>query len=174
MKMLLYIIRHGDPYYKTDTLTPRGRMQAEAVGKRIYDSGINRIFSSPMGRAIETAAPACRMLGLEASIEEWTHEIGSEKTTTFPDGKKKSVTLVQNTYLRENGAIDIGYDDALTAPAFNETKMGDALKYIEENGNDFLERLGYKYENGVYRTLYSLQFRTDDGSIVLPKSLLKD
>ena len=55
------------------------------------------------------------------------------------------------TGLFENGAINIGYDDALTAPAFNETRMGEALKYIEENGNDFLERLGYKYENGVYR-----------------------
>ncbi len=29
-------------------------------------------------------------------------------------------------------------------------------------------------QDGIYRTLYSLQFRTDDGSVVLPKSLLKD
>ena len=28
--MLLYIIRHGDPIYATDTLTERGRHQAEA------------------------------------------------------------------------------------------------------------------------------------------------
>jgi len=151
--MLLYIIRHGDPHYKTDTLTPRGRVQAEAVGKRIADSRIDRIFSSPMGRAYETAQPACRLLGLECNIEDWTHEIGSEKNTTFPDGVKKSITLVQNTYLRENGAIDIGYDDALTAPGFNETRMDEALKYIEENGNEFLERLGYKAENGVYRII---------------------
>ena len=45
--MLLYIIRHGDPDYKTDTLTDRGKLQAEAVGKRMYDAGIERIFSSP-------------------------------------------------------------------------------------------------------------------------------
>ena len=25
------------------------------------------------------------------------------------------------------------------------------LAYIEENGNKFLEKLGYKYENGIYR-----------------------
>jgi len=31
--------------------------------------------------------------------------------------------------------------------------MGAALEYIEKNGNDFLERLGYKEENGVYRIL---------------------
>lgn len=32
--MLLYLIRHGDPDYTTDSLTERGIAQAEAVGKR--------------------------------------------------------------------------------------------------------------------------------------------
>ena len=66
--MLLYIVRHGDPIYETDTLTERGKLQAEAVGQRMFDAGIDRIFSSPMGRAKETADPACRLLRLEKSI----------------------------------------------------------------------------------------------------------
>ena len=70
--MLLYIVRHGDPNYEVDCLTERGKLQAEAVGKRIFDSGINQIYSSPMGRARETAAPACRLLGLDCQIEEWS------------------------------------------------------------------------------------------------------
>ena len=41
--MLLYIVRHGDPDYEKDCLTERGKLQAEAVGKRIFDSGINQI-----------------------------------------------------------------------------------------------------------------------------------
>ena len=61
--MLLYIIRHGDPIYPTDSLTDRGKIQAEAVGKRMFDAKIDRIFSSPMGRAMQTAEPACRLLG---------------------------------------------------------------------------------------------------------------
>jgi len=92
--MLLYIIRHGDPDYSTDSLTERGILQAEAVGKRIYASGINRIFTSPMGRARQTAEPACRLLGLEAAVEEWTHEIGREMFTTFPDGVYHSVGIL--------------------------------------------------------------------------------
>ena len=74
--MLLYIIRHGDPDYATDTLTERGKLQAEAVGKRMLAAKIDRIFTSPMGRARETAAPACRMLGLTAQVEDWAAEIG--------------------------------------------------------------------------------------------------
>ena len=108
--MLLYIVRHGDPIYETDSLTERGKLQAEAVGKRMYDARIDRIFSSPMGRARETAEPACRMLGLEKQIEEWTHEIGDERLTPYPDGNLKSVTLLQNTLYLENGNINLPYE----------------------------------------------------------------
>ena len=151
--MLLYIIRHGDPIYETDSLTERGKRQAEAVGKRLYDAKIDRIFSSPMGRAMETAEPACRMLGIEKNIEPWAHEIGDERLTSFPDGIKKSITLVQNTYYLENGNINLPYERSLECAGINETKMDVAVKYIEENGKEFLERLGYKYENGIYRIL---------------------
>ena len=41
--MLLYIVRHGDPNYEVDCLTERGKLQAEAIGKRIFDAGINQI-----------------------------------------------------------------------------------------------------------------------------------
>ena len=43
--MLLYIIRHGDPNYEKDCLTERGKLQAEAVGKRMFNAKIDRIFS---------------------------------------------------------------------------------------------------------------------------------
>lgn len=88
--MLLYIIRHGDPDYASDSLTERGKLQAEAVGKRLFDSGINQIYSSPMGRARQTAAPACRLLNLDCKIENWSREVGNERLTPFPDGKMKS------------------------------------------------------------------------------------
>ena len=92
--MLLYIVRHGEPDYVTDTLTERGKLQAEAVGRRIFDSGINQIYASPMGRARQTAAPACRLLGLPCQIEDWAHEVEEERLTPLPDGKLKSVSVV--------------------------------------------------------------------------------
>lgn len=151
--MLLYIIRHGDPIYVTDSLTEKGKLQAEAVGKRIASSGINRIFSSPMGRARMTAEPACRLLGLDYTVEEWAHEIEDERLTPFPDGKLKSVSLLQNTHYRENGNIDLPYDRAYEAQGFSESHMKEAVARIEAGGREFLERLGYKEENGVYRIL---------------------
>ncbi len=150
--MLLYIIRHGDPDYTTDTLTERGWAQAEAVGKRMADAGINRVFSSPMGRARQTAEPTCRLLGLDYTVEEWAHEIGDEhRLTPYPDGKLKSVSLVDRAHFRRDGGIDLSYERAFEAPGFSESNMKDAQDKISAGGRDFLERLGYKEQDGVYR-----------------------
>ena len=151
--MLLYIVRHGDPNYVDDCLTERGRLQAEAVGKRIAASGINQIYSSPMGRAKQTAEPACRLLGLDCHIEDWSHEVEDERLSMEPYGKATSVSLIQNTYFLENGGIDLPYERAFEAVSFRSSGMKEAQARIVAGGREFLERLGYKEENGVYRIL---------------------
>lgn len=151
--MLLYIVRHGDPDYATDSLTEKGILQAEAVGKRLSKAGINKIFSSPMGRARQTAQPLCRMLELEYSVEEWTHEIGQEMFASHPDGRRTSMGGIPSYCFRENGGIDLPFEREMEAPVLNETQMDTVFPYLEENGRDFLERLGYKEENGVYRII---------------------
>ena len=44
--MLLFYIRHGDPVYDPDSLTPLGLKQAEAVAKRLALFGIDEIYAS--------------------------------------------------------------------------------------------------------------------------------
>ena len=61
--------------------------------------------------------------------------------------------MVQNTYYRENGGIDLSYDRAFEAVSFRSSGMKTATERIEQGGREFLERLGYKEENGVYRIL---------------------
>jgi probable phosphoglycerate mutase len=152
--MLLYIIRHGDPIYVTDTLTERGKLQAEAVGKRLAKVGIDRIFTSPMGRARETAEPLCRLLGKEYTVEDWTHEIEDERLTPFPDGVMKSVSVVQNTYFRADGNLYLDYEHAGECDGFRESGMAGKTKWIEAQGDAFLERLGYRKEGENYRILF--------------------
>ena len=150
--MLLYIIRHGDPDYSTDSLTPKGILQAEAVGQRMKEIGLDRIFSSPMGRARQTAEPACRLLGLPCEIEHWTHEVGKEKNTIINDKPVSLVDLPGPRFL-ENGSWHLNVSDTFDCPAFEHTRMPEVYKFIHDNGRDFLERLGYREENGVYRIL---------------------
>lgn len=150
--MILYIIRHGEPGHD-GALTEKGWKQAEAVGKRLEKAKIDKIFTSPILRAKQTSEPACRLLGITAGIEEWSHEIGDERITSFPDGVRKSISFVQNTYFLENGNMNLPYDKAFECEPFKQSEMKKAVDYIEKNGNEFLERLGYKEENGVYRIL---------------------
>lgn len=151
--MRLYIIRHGEPDPATGALTENGWRQAKAVGTLLSHAGIDRIYSSPYLRAQQTAEPACILLGLSAEIEEWTHEIGGERNTCFPDGIKRSVSAIQNTHYRENGNIDLSFREAYECDYIKQSGMKSAVSYIEENGRLFLQKLGYQEENGVYRIL---------------------
>jgi probable phosphoglycerate mutase len=86
--MLLYIVRHGDPIYETDSLTERGKLQAEAVGKRMYDARIDRIFSSPMGRARETAEIALPGVPYEVTPLIREISVGDLEGIRFVDGAR--------------------------------------------------------------------------------------
>ncbi|MBQ1206574.1 MAG: histidine phosphatase family protein, partial [Clostridia bacterium] len=55
--MLLYVIRHGDPIYNPDSLTEKGKRQAEALARRLAVNGLDKIYSSPLVRAQQTAQP---------------------------------------------------------------------------------------------------------------------
>ena len=54
--MRIIFVRHGDPDYGKDILTPLGHLQAEAAGERLANEKVAKIFSSPRGRAQQTAA----------------------------------------------------------------------------------------------------------------------
>lgn len=73
--MRLLLIRHGEPDYAHDCLTPLGRAQAEAAARRLAGEGITRIYSSPNGRAKETASYTAKQFGLPVVTLPWMHEI---------------------------------------------------------------------------------------------------
>ena len=72
--MLLFFIRHGDPCYDPDSLTPLGLRQAEAIGRRLARYGVDRILSSPMVRAMQTAQPAAELMSKEIEVLDFASE----------------------------------------------------------------------------------------------------
>ncbi len=72
--MILYIIRHADPDYEHNTITPFGWEEAHALARLLKDVKIDHIYSSPLGRAIDTATPTCKVKGMEPTILPWTAE----------------------------------------------------------------------------------------------------
>ena len=102
--MLLFIVRHGDPIYNPDSLTPKGHLQANALAKRFAVNGLDKIYSSPLIRAQQTAQPTCDILGLPMQIEEWTSESLAAESffVTRPDGSRGWVFHQNPTILKND------------------------------------------------------------------------
>ncbi len=63
-----------DPGIEDPRLTPLGQAQAEAAAQTLLHAGIKRIVASPYTRAMQTAAPAARLLGLPVTITPLVRE----------------------------------------------------------------------------------------------------
>ncbi len=72
--MRLLIIRHGDPDYEHDSLTPQGWREAELLSERLAKLDIRACYVSPLGRAKDTASFTLKKLGCTATECEWLRE----------------------------------------------------------------------------------------------------
>lgn len=148
--MLLYLIRHAEPIYNPDTLTEKGKMQAQALAKRLAVHGLTAVYSSPSGRAMETAKATCNMLGLGLNIEEWTREVDDRFSLTMPSGKKEFAFTVTNTEFLKNGGAALG-ENWHKAHIFDTIDAKTEYDRICEQSDAFLARCGYERQGGVYR-----------------------
>ncbi len=87
--MRLLIIRHGDPDYKRDSLTQKGRREAELLAGRLVKEGISYFYVSPLGRAQDTAAPTLEKVGRTAMEYKWLREFHAP--ITRPDRGEGSI-----------------------------------------------------------------------------------
>ena len=72
--MTILIVRHGEPDYSIDSLTPKGRREAELLSQRLAKRPADAYYVSPLGRAKDTAKPTLEKLGMEATVLPWLHE----------------------------------------------------------------------------------------------------
>lgn len=154
--MLLYVIRHGDPIYSPDTLTDKGREQAKALAKRLAVHGLDRIYCSPMGRARETAAPTCELLGIEPVIEEWTSEALAWRDLAgkMPNGRTEWIFHQPATTYKTPEILALGYE-WYDAQPFCNVNSREGYRRICDASDEFTARLGYVREGCVYRAVES-------------------
>lgn len=138
--MQLYIIRHGDPDYAHDTLTELGQKEAEALVPRLLHIQPSDIYASPLRRAQETAAPSCKALNMEFSIEDWMTE---------------SMDYMQHCDLDDAAKQDAGYTVTLADGAKLIKDIApertDAVKEMIRHSDEFLAQHGYVREGFRYR-----------------------
>ena len=74
--MRLLFIRHADPDYARDSLTPRGEEEALALAETLREQRIDAVFCSPLGRAKRTMEVGLSLRGdqLPVKILPWLRE----------------------------------------------------------------------------------------------------
>jgi probable phosphoglycerate mutase len=157
--MLFFYVRHGDPIYDPDSLTPLGERQAEAIAKRLALYGIDEIYSSTSERARLTAKPTCEILKKEAKLLDFAHEghAWRELTVQRDDGKGTTWLFQYNKYidlLNSKEMRDLG-DRWYEHPAFAQYDFKKGMERIYDNSDAFFASLGYEHirYSGKYKVL---------------------
>lgn len=72
--MKLMFVRHAEPDYARDSLTAKGRVEAELLSRRLCALNVKAFYVSPLGRARDTAAYTLDKLGRTAQVMPWLAE----------------------------------------------------------------------------------------------------
>jgi probable phosphoglycerate mutase len=95
---VLLLIRHGEQATMLEVdpeLSPRGQSQAQLLAERLRFLPIDRVVSSPMRRAFQTAAPLADALGLTVEVHLELDEVRMSEEVVRERFMKQSVRAME-------------------------------------------------------------------------------
>ncbi len=156
--MLFFYLRHGDPIYSPDSLTPLGERQAEALGKRLAQYGIDQIYASTSQRAIQTAMYTSRLVGKPIVQLDFCNESHAWEEFTLPDSNGKRFWAVNHDWVRRSflsPEIRQMGNRWYEHPMYREYPFKAGMERISRETDAFLLSLGYRHdrERGLYEVV---------------------
>lgn len=121
----VYVSRHGETEWNKEgrfqgrlnsPLTDKGKRQAKDLATFLKDRGISAIYTSPLGRSVETARIASEILGIEPRAEEKLIEMdfgalqGLPKSSikNYPDFlQRRSIDKLRTSYPNGESYYDV-------------------------------------------------------------------
>lgn len=147
--MKLLIIRHGDPDYSIDSLTPTGWKEAELLAERISKLDVKAFYVSPMGRAKDTASLTLQRMGRTAEEKPWLREFPA--LIQKPNKEAPSICW---DWLPQDWTTDSRFYDReqwLDVSAFQESKTPEIYRNVCSGLDALLAEHGYVRQNKLYR-----------------------
>ena len=148
-RLRIIFLRHGEPNYELDCLTDAGKEQAALAAERLMEEGIDEIYASPQGRAMETASYTAKALSLPITqlpfMREikWGHTDGGE----LPFGGHPW-NLIDATVKEGAPLCNTEWDKEYP---FSVNIATEHFKKVAAELDGFLETLGYTREGDCYR-----------------------
>ena len=147
--MRIIFVRHGHPDYAHDCLTELGRQHAAAAALRLQDEGIEAIYSSTHGRAMETASHLADALHLPVTGCDFMREInwGSvDGEPLFADGHPWDTA--DRMVAQGESLVDPDWKNSAT---FRRNRVVQCVEKVAAGTDAWLAPLGYTREGLYYR-----------------------
>ena len=150
--MRIIFIRHGEPNYAKDCLTELGLLQAQAAAKRLERENIEAIYTSPMGRARQTAQATMDLLGIQdKTVLDFMHEV------SWGSNNDEMLLFDGHPWNLVDQMVREGYDLMRTNwqehPYFAQNIITPQVEMIGRETDKWLYELGYAREGRYYRCL---------------------
>ena len=147
--MRIIFVRHGHPNYEKDCLTDLGHRHAEAAALRLKDEGVQEIFSSTCGRAMETAQHLGELLHLPVTGLDFMREIswGPVDDRPLAEGGHPW-SLVDQMIAAGESLLE---KDWASREPFQRNKAVQCAQKVAGGLDDWLAALGYTREGLYYR-----------------------
>lgn len=147
--MRILLIRHAEPDYSVDSLTPKGRIEAELLSRRLIRCDIRDFYTSPLGRARETAAYTLNKLGRRADILPWLAEFRGRCIN--PETGKKGLPwdLPPMLWSSLPGVHDVY--NWTKAPLFARSDVPEIWQETITGADELLSRYGFRKDGPVWR-----------------------
>ena len=148
--MRILLIRHAEPDYTVDSLTPKGWTEAELLSRRLAGYDVRDFFVSPLGRARDTASVTLRKLGREAEVLPWLAEFRG----SYPDpetGIRRTIPwdVKPRIWTQYPGVTDIR--TWCDAPVFDGGDVREIWKETTDGVDALLGRYGCVKDGPVWR-----------------------
>lgn len=148
--MKIIIIRHGDPDYVHDSLTDKGRREAEYLSEWISKMDVAKFYVSPLGRAKATARPTLEKLNRTATECEWLREFDAPiHRPDVTDRKMITWDWLPQDWTKEPLFYD--YEKWLTHPVMTESDVKTQYDWVIGEFDALLAEHGYVREKNYYR-----------------------
>ena len=143
MANTFYIVRHGQTNWNilgktqghgNSDLTPKGENQALELSKAIKEYPINYIYSSDLGRAVQTAEIIGSTIGVDVIQTPSLREMG------FGDWEGLLIEEIKKDHAKT-------YETWRNQPHLVNIPNGETLHIIKERTDNFIKGLNEKYDN---------------------------
>lgn len=147
--MEILIIRHAEPNYEIDSLTEKGWREAELLSKKLEKIDIAAMYSSPLGRARDTAKPTLAKTNHKIEVLEWLREFQGYINHKHMDDSSCCWDLMPSYWTN----IDAYYskNDWYKDELMQSGKVEQEYKWVTSELDALLAKHGYVHEGRHFR-----------------------